>query len=100
LEAAAVQSVARVNGALTVDNGLSANCADFADFPVLPGDDLDDGTTVVGVRESTVYALNGTGVLCRADLCAGIRVRHVFAVCKRGDRYVSTFNRVRSADPC
>jgi hypothetical protein len=81
-----------MNAPLIVFDSLSANCADFIDFGVLPGDELNDGVTIVGVRDGTVYGLNAVGDIIPVNLSSKIRVRHVWAVCKQGDRYVSTFN--------
>jgi hypothetical protein len=87
-----VESIARANGPLTVFESFSGNCADFADFGVLPGDELDNGVTVVGVQDGGVYGRNMAGAIVAVDLSVGIRVRHVFAVCEQGGEYVSIYN--------
>jgi hypothetical protein len=88
IEEADVEPIARANGELVVDGGLSANCADFADAPVLPGDQMDDGVAVVGIADGR----SQDGKIVEVNLTAGVRVRYMFAMCKRGGRYVSTFN--------
>jgi hypothetical protein len=88
-----VKSIARLNGELFVEGGLNANCADFARCPVLPGDELENGVVVGGLKGETVYGWARDGTIVAVDCAVGIRTRHMFAMCRQGGRYVSTFNR-------
>jgi hypothetical protein len=74
-----VNSVGRLFGDLLLDGGLSANCGDFRDFGVLPGDELSCGVTVVGVRDGRVFGRDAGRNLVEVDGESAVAMRRMFA---------------------
>jgi hypothetical protein len=85
-----VQSIARLFGQLIVD-GCSANSADFADYSVLPGDELRTGEIVVGIKDGAIFGRVRDGPLVQLDPRSKPVRRRVFAFSGDADPKRDTF---------
>jgi hypothetical protein len=71
---------------------MSANCEDFLDFPVLPGDVLSDGSRVIGLKSGRLFAKTRDGTIAEVNSQCSVIVRHAFSVLERFGGFVSVFN--------
>ena len=77
-----VSLVARLNQPLLIDNTYDANCATFASLstPLLPGDEITGGLTVIGTKDGAIYARSTDGTISQIDPTTPVLVRHLFAM--------------------